>query len=403
MRLFRTLLVGILLSLCFASTASAQGNPSAAAATDNKEDADANGWFREYLSKSDDHTKKTSASLQGRGNSSWMSKYKKSYSLRLDKSMNLLGMGSNKNWNLIGNSADASLMKNIVFNKVARDAGIEYQPEMRSVVLYVDAQYRGVYTLTSKVTVGKNRVALKKGDMFYRLDPPVQDQPILYSSQTWFEDGLTYPVADLLYPEEADEFEMYRAQSVLQDFINTVENPESARLSEVCDIRSLARYYWVEEASMNFDAWERSTYFYYTQNDGKIHMGPVWDMDLTLGNQFEKAGMMFTTPEGWRVRNAGWYTRLFQNPEFVQAVVDEYQNGVRSALFDGIEEFRRQKQTLLAEGNMNYAFFGEIDDYAMRNIYDDAGEYDKYCEDIIAFYEARLAWIDGQRGAGVLF
>ena len=370
----------------------------------SKRDSKSKGWFREYLSTTDDISSGTSASLQGRGTSSWNVNAKRSYSLRFDKSMNLLGMGSNRNWNLIGNAFDTSLMKNIVFNSISQEAGIAYQPQMRNVNLYVDGIYQGVYTLTTKITADRKRIPLKKGDYLFKMDPPTQTQPLLYSSQTWFEDGLTYPVADLCYPEIAGEAELSEAYAILQNFINIVEDPESGELSEVCDVRSLAKYYWIEEASMNFDAWQRSTYLYYKKNDNRMHMGPVWDMDLALGSPYDKEGMTFDTPDGWRIRNAGWYTRLFQNPEFIQAVVDEYYNGgVRTALFDGIEEFKRQKEELTADGNLNFIFFGHANDMGKKSIYGDIEDYNRYCDDIIAFYTARIAWIDGQMSSQVIF
>ncbi len=370
----------------------------------SQKDSKQNNWFREYISTSDDHESGTSAHLQGRGTSSWNVNAKRSYSVRLDKSMNILGMGSNKNWNLVGNAFDTTLLRNIVFNEISQKAGIANQPQMRNVNLYVDGVYQGVYTLTTKITADRKRIPLKKGDYFYKMDPPTQEQPILYTSKTWFEDGLTYPVADLLYPEQADQAQLTEAAVILQNFINTVEDPEIGNLSDVADIRALAKYYWIEEASMNFDAWQRSTYMYYKKNDGRIHMGPVWDMDLSLGSPYDKEGMLFDTPEGWRIRNAGWYKALFMNEEFQKAVVDEYYNGgVRDALFGGLDEFEKQKESLYEDGNMNFMFFGHANEMGKKSIYGDITDYHRYCDDVIAFYAARLAWIDGQMSAGVLF
>ena len=361
----------------------------------SKKDMQENGWYREYLSTSEDRSKKTTASLQGRGNDSWGSNRKKSYTLRLGKAQNLLGMGKNKSWNLIGNAYDKSLIKNLVFNELSERSGIEYQPQMRNIVLYVDGRYEGVYTLTTKVSVDRNRVDLKKGDLFYKMDPPEADQPIRYESKTWFEDGLPYPLADLKYPENASPETIEEASSVLQRFIDAVEDPSCPDIEEVADIDSLIRYYWIEEASMNFDAWQRSVYMYYSRSDGKIHMGPVWDMDRSLGSPYDKQGMLFDTPQGWRVRNAGWYSMLFENDGFRKQVADTYFNGgIREELLDGISLFEEKKNRMGEDGRLNYLFFAHANDIGAPDIFGDAPDYDSYCDRMIGFYRERVEWID---------
>ncbi len=362
----------------------------------SKEDTRENGWVREYLGIGSSKTGLTAASLQGRGVSSWsFCDSKKSYSLRLDKPQDLLGMGSNKNWNLIGSAFDVSLLKNMAFNHLSRDIGIKYQPNMQYVNLYVDGNYQGVYILTTKVTVDKNRVALNKGDYFYQKFSTNQDQPFAYNSTTWYDDGQDTPVAELLYPENASADELLNASEVFQTFINTVEDPDSPNLSTVCDIKALARYYWIQEVSMNFDGWERCVYMYYTKGDGRMHVGPVWDMDLTLGATDQKLGIDFGTPEGWKIRNGGWYTLLFKNNEFVQAVNDEYyNNGARDILLNGIKEFEQLKELLGEDGYMNYLFYGNSNKWMVVPEYGDT--YDECCDNLIDFYKKRISWIDSQ-------
>ena len=346
---------------------------------------------------------KSIASLQGRGASSWeRCDTKKSFSLRMNDSKNLLGLGSNRNWNLIGNAFDASLLKCITFNDISRNVGIDYQPKMRNVNLYVDGIYQGVYTLSEKVSVDRNRVALTAGDYFYRKQPNILIQPILYDSKTWITEGdeFEYPAVDLLFPENASEEEMSQAADIFQTFIDNVEDPASEDLSKVCDIRTLARYYWIQEASMNYDAWGRSVYMYYRASDKQIHMGPVWDMDLTLGcplpkRNAEREYVDYGTPTGWKIRDGGWYTELFKNEEFVEAVKDEYHNGgVREALRGGLDDFERRREELGDDAYTNYLLYGHSNMWEALINYGDT--YDEYTDNMINFYRKRLEWIDGQ-------
>lgn len=352
------------------------------------------GWYTEYISKDRNFSTPHTASLQGRGQSSWTCDCKKSFTVRFEKDMSLLGMPSSDAYNLIGNAYDPSLIKNVTFNSLAQELGIKHQPYMENISLYIDGVYQGVYTLTTKVNVDKSRVSLSKGDYLYRMDSPSQDQPILYQSSTWFEDGLTYPVADLLYPQLASEKKLNDASEKLQNAINAMENPESDDFAQLIDIDSLVKYYWVQEASMNFDAWQRSVYIYYDHTDGKMHFGPVWDMDLALGSPYEKEGMQFIDPRGYRVRYAGYYTTLFQRSEFREAVDDAYINGgVREALMALVDEFKAQKTALGSDAYLNWIMFGHAN-AGTTLMYGET--YDEYCDNMIRFYEERIKWIDGE-------
>ena len=51
-------------------------------------------------------------SLQGRGNSTWLWREKKPYSLRLSGETDLLGMGQASNWILLADAFDLSLLNN---------------------------------------------------------------------------------------------------------------------------------------------------------------------------------------------------------------------------------------------------------------------------------------------------
>ena len=48
-------------------------------------------------------------------------------------------------------------------------------------------------------------------------------------------------------------------------------------------------------------------------------MGPIWDFDLSLGNNY--AGR---SAEGFVIKGADWYNRLFQDSNFVETVKDRF-------------------------------------------------------------------------------
>lgn len=120
------------------------------------------------------------ASMKGRGNSTW-GYPKKPYNIKLGSKAKLFGMEKAKNWCLIANYIDLSLMRNQIAYNLGADIGMNMSPDCRNIDLYVNGEYKGVYLITEKVEINKNRVDIfdleeatedLNPDLDFRLLPP---------------------------------------------------------------------------------------------------------------------------------------------------------------------------------------------------------------------------------------
>lgn len=86
---------------------------------------------------------------------------KKSYRFKFPKKENPLelGDGAAKSWNLVANYFDTSLMRNMTAYHLGDMLdGMPYSANSRSVEVYVNGSYQGVYLLTEAVNVAKSRI-----------------------------------------------------------------------------------------------------------------------------------------------------------------------------------------------------------------------------------------------------
>ena len=74
--------------------------------------------------------------IRGRGNSTW-SFPKKPWKVKLDEKAELLGMPADKEWALLANYADRTLVRNITAMKLSEICGFSWTPRMRSVEVYL--------------------------------------------------------------------------------------------------------------------------------------------------------------------------------------------------------------------------------------------------------------------------
>lgn len=359
-----------------------------------------NHWIEEIHSENRTASTDGSVILKGRGNASWYDSPKKSFTIAFEKATYMLGLGKNKKWNLISNASDKSLLKNEIFLNMSSDMGVMYEPGCEQVTLFVNGEYQGVYLLTSKVSVDKKRVDLEREDLFFCWGPTGADQPLFYESETWMDDGGDYaePFVNLEWPEEASDKTLDKALTIAQRFISTMEDVNDSSYSEYMDAQSMARYYWAQEISMNYDAAFRSTYSYYTADDGKMYMGPVWDLDLSIGWNAEKGNADYSDPTGWKLRGLSWYVPLFEREEFRQVVSDVYFNGgIREEMYKALENYENKAAEMAVDGQLNYQRWWS--DKASLGIFY-GSSYEEQAAGDIEFFRRRVEWIDEQMQSG---
>ena len=100
--------------------------------------------------------------IKGHGNYTWRNYPKKSYRLKLDDKQPLMGMPKNRHFVLLAHYDDfLARMKNTMGFELSRRIGLAYTPAQQSVELVINGKYMGLYFLTEKVRVGKQRVNIE--------------------------------------------------------------------------------------------------------------------------------------------------------------------------------------------------------------------------------------------------
>ena len=257
--------------------------------------------------------------IKGRGNSTWLMD-KRPYQIKLSKKASLVdGTKGNasKKWVLLANYADPTLLRNSIILNTAYELGLTSTPQCRTIDLYYDGEYRGTYLLAEKVEVGKGRVDIEEiensstsgadtdtlpvarsvnsyGNEFQYVSGLKQtknntggyllEMDVYYTGErSWFAvqaGGRTYHIV-LKSPEDATEEQVRYISEYVQEQINNIGTDSLGSF----DLDSLARTFLVQEFAKNVDYIRHSsTYMYKDQDSAALISGPVWDFDLSLGN-----------------------------------------------------------------------------------------------------------------------
>lgn len=280
-----------------------------------------------------------SAVIKGRGNFTW-SLDKRPYQIKFDSKKALLGMAPAKTWVLLANHTDRSFARNRLIFDLANDMGLSYSSESRFVDLYINSEYLGNYLVCEKVEVGSNRVELKNPDgLLLEMDNHYGTTEPYYFTTT--KSGTIFTLKDSV--DAADSPEVQQAFAGVQADINELEtllyadDPDWAAISEIIDVDSFIKRYFVDEFAKNIEIGMSSIYFYKDGDSDKLHAGPVWDYDLSLGNiakgtvTEDYAKNITLRVEEGIVRN-DWYAQLCRNEEFVARANQLYATDVKKAI-----------------------------------------------------------------------
>lgn len=262
-----------------------------------------------------------SVSIKGRGNSTWEYMPKKSYRLKLDNKQPLLGEASDKSWVLINNYADKTMLRNQVAFYISKISNLDYTPSSHFVELMLNGQYNGTYLLCDKIKLGKSRVDAGEDGFLLEIDAKANMDEVVFS------------VPHLINPVNIKDPEVKKGDENFTYVCDYVSEADSILFSvdfkdpnkgwqRYMDLDSFVDWYLINEIAKNNDALLWSSCFMSLKRNDKLKMGPVWDFDIAFGNINYNNNQ---TPYGFWVKNASWFSRLFEDPVYVEAVKNRFQ------------------------------------------------------------------------------
>ncbi|GAA4916057.1 CotH kinase family protein [Mucilaginibacter defluvii] len=337
--------------------------------------------------------------IKGRGNSTWMHP-KKPYRLKFTDKAAVLGIGAAKNWVLLANYSDKTLMRTSLAFNLGRKLGVGFTPDSRFVEVVMNGEYAGSYLLTEQVEVHENRVnipELKKGDVSedkitggYLLE---WDQRL--DETFWFRTAHDIPFT-LKSPSELPEPQFNYIKNYVQQTEDAIFADNFADVNEgyakYIDVNSFVNYFIVQELMKNQDARDFSSIYFYKDRGGKLTLGPLWDFDLALGNvDYSDARY----PTGWWVKDGPWFARLFEDAVFRKRIKDRW-NQVKGTEIKAIyADIAANSNYINLSQQQNFKRWPILNEYVWPNPVI-LGTYNNEVNQIKTWLDSRIAWLDSE-------
>lgn len=327
--------------------------------------------------------------IRGRGNSSFvMTKY--GYKINLAEKISMLGMSKDKEWDLVSNFRDKSMVQNYITYQLAGILGDEYHPQCKFLELFLNRQYQGIYLLVEHVKVSKNRINIAKNDSSFLFEKTTETSTngVLFTSSLNYIFKFDQPKEPSIHSQELLENHINEFERFLQS--KSIYNLDS--IAQWIDIEDFIRYYWIQEFTKNIDGHRRSIFLTWEKKDSintPIKMGPVWDFDLGYGNSSDKKAV----PDQWLIRNYGWNRFLFKNKEYKKRVKDywEKNRAVFVATLDSIDSISRE----LAEASSNeFKRWPVLENDSGFPFFKKFSNYQEAVDALKNWIEQRIQWID---------
>lgn len=275
--------------------------------------------------------------IRGRGNSTWVSfdQSKRSYLLKFDETHSMFGLPAARKWILQANLTDKTSLRNVYAYFLGRSIfkKVGWTPRTQFVHLFVNDKYLGLYAFMEKAEVADSRIELPFGENDDSFFAEVNSR----LNRAWnfkSDRGVNLSIRE----KENAGNEYYRnAEKILKDFENVLFSEDFSDpikgYRPYIDIDTFVDWYLVNEFTKNHDAaFQDSCFLTYSSADKKIRMGPLWDFDISCGNNKGECA----DPEGLFIQSRHWYARLWEDFFFREKVRDrwaEVRDSVRSSFY----------------------------------------------------------------------
>lgn len=320
--------------------------------------------------------------IKSRGNSTYLEFDKKPYKIKLTDAAPLLGMEQGKDWILLANACDSSLIRNALSRDLANHLGLAQADPGVFIDLYLNGEYAGNYYVTEKVEVKKNRLPItnlekatekanntedlstyeaawtdktKSRDIPYDPKDITGGYLIERDLESRFlkeaEDNGSYFITNAgeCFILQSPDYASIKQVAYINSYVQSVENAILASdgidpvtgnsYADLIDVDSFVRKYLLEEITANYDGGIASSFFYKDSDriDGKLYAGPVWDYDISLGNTPAFLGYLSDKPDkltklSTHPNSSAWFPALYEKSDFYELIKNCYKDEISSYL-----------------------------------------------------------------------
>lgn len=324
-----------------------------------------------------------------------------------NNNVSLLDMPKENDWVLNGLAFDASLIRDYICYNLSRKIGM-YAPRTVYCEVVINGDYKGLYILQEKIKVDDNRVDITKingndntvpevsGGYITKADKVTDGDPIAWVMPSYISKSTDF-IHEAPKPS-AITFEQHNyIKSVFDKLASTAASNTSLSdgYPSVIDIPTFIDFMLLNELSANVDAYQFSTFFHKDRN-GKLRAGPLWDLNLTYGNDLTFWGLDRSKTNTWQFDNgdnngAKFWKDLFNNQNF-KCYLSKRWNELTSAgaplSMTNLNTFIDETVTTISEAMLReQARWGTVGDHTLR------------INDIKSFLVARQNWITGNIGS----
>lgn len=313
----------------------------------------------------------------------------------------LLGRGySMRNWILMANAFDNSLIRNALTSELSSLVGMPFVPGYKFVDLVINGEYRGCYQVTDHCEAAPDRINVDEETGWYvefqgRND--MLDQPVCFSSPIQM---------NIKNPEPADETDVQALNEFLQPFKDYFQNVWLPSFNDgytdpltgwrsTNDEDVWLKFLIVTEITGDYDG--LMSVKACREVDGKLMPNPVWDKDLAYGNITCSQDDILVPyiPNGTVPRSQ--VQVMYKDPAFIRRMKETFDQMVA----DGLKETLYEKIDMIAAlvtetRQLNYDRWGVNPPIGSMQVYYQWQDYAPYVQQLKDWLDTRIDVVQQQ-------
>ncbi|HMM11209.1 MAG TPA: CotH kinase family protein [Bacteroidales bacterium] len=251
-----------------------------------------------------------------------------------NNNVSILGMPSENDWILNALAYDPSLIRDFISYKLSENIGT-YATRVRFCEVVVNGDYKGLYIFMEKIKTDTDRLNLVKLTTADNSLPAVSGGYITKADKTTGGDPVAWtmpcyaganPNVNYIHDQPKPSEITQQQHNYIKDYFTAFQTAMTAQNASIIngfpsmiDVPSFVDFILLNEYASNADAYQYSTFFH-KDRGGKLRAGPIWDMNLTYGNDLFHWGFNRSHTNVWQFnyenRGSKFWKDLFDNSLF---------------------------------------------------------------------------------------